>query len=342
MSPAFPLIHTHATNAELPLSACILIVESDEAVRRKLASLLCDAEYQCLVAENPDQALELLSTHHVDLMVTEVPRLPRKTGESTGSSVFGEARQPKVDAAPLNRWMEVLRERAPHLPMILLTRPGAERVACEALLRGAASYVPESLIETALVETVGQVIAVGQSSLSATDLEQCISRTKLELILPSQESLVPSVIAKLEQATNQLGLFDEMIWTQVAMALDEAILNAMIHGNLEVDSELREVDEGQAYWDMIQERRQTPPYADRRTFITLTATRNQAVFIIRDEGPGFDLSTIPDPDDPANLESIGGRGLLLIGAFMDEVHHNEIGNELTMIKRKASCPSDLE
>jgi anti-sigma regulatory factor (Ser/Thr protein kinase) len=80
---------------------------------------------------------------------------------------------------------------------------------------------------------------------------------------------------------------------------------------------------------------------DRRTFITLTATRNQAVFIIRDEGPGFDLATIPDPDDPTNLESIGGRGLLLIGAFMDDVHHNESGNELTMIKRKASCP-DME
>ncbi|TWT86103.1 ATP-binding response regulator [Neorhodopirellula pilleata] len=324
------------------MSACILIVESDEAVRQKLAALLCDAGYRCLVAENPDQALEMLSSHNVDLMVTEVPRLPATTTDSNGQSILGGSGKSKVDAAPLNRWMEVLRERAPHLPMILLTRPGAERVACEALLRGAASYVPESLIETALVETVGQVIAVGQSSLCATELEQCISRTKLELVLPSQESLVPAVIAKLEQATDQLGLFDEMIWTQVAMALDEAILNAMIHGNLEVDSGLREVDEGQAYWDMIQERRQTAPYSDRRTFITLTATRNQAVFIIRDEGPGFDLSTIPDPDDPANLESIGGRGLLLIGAFMDEVHHNEIGNELTMIKRKASFPSDLE
>lgn len=324
------------------MSACILIVESDEAVRHQLATLLCDAKYHCLLAENPHEALDLLSSHDVDLMVTEVPRLPAKAPGSSGPSVFEGATQPKVDAAPLNRWMEVLRERAPHLPMILLTHPGAERVACEALLRGAASYVPESLIDTALVETVGQVIAVGKSSLCATELEQCVSRTKLELILPSQESLVPAVIAKLEQATGQLGLFDEMIWTQVAMALDEAILNAMIHGNLEVNSELREVDEGKAYRDMIQERRQTPPYADRRTFITLTATRNQAVFVIRDQGLGFDLSTIPDPDDPANLESIGGRGLLLIGAFMDEVHHNEIGNEVTMIKRKASFPMEAE
>lgn len=316
--------------------ASVLIVESDPAVRDQLVSLLTDANYQCLASENQDHALGILESDTVDLMLTEVPSLkPKVASDSSGQSRG-------VDAAPLNRWMETLRERAPHLPMVLLTRPGAERVACEALLKGAASYVPESLIESALVETVGQVIAVDRGAANATELEHCISCTKLDLVLPSQESLVPSVIAKLEQAVTQLDLFDEMIWTQVAMALDEAILNAMIHGNLEVESSLREVDEGQAYWDLINARRDVAPYGDRRTFLTLTATRNQAVFVIRDEGPGFDLAKIPDPDDPANLESIGGRGLLLIEAFMDETHHNEQGNELTMIKRKAAGPSDLD
>lgn len=319
---------------ESPAIASILIVESDPAVRSRLLETLSGANYECLAADCQDHALHLLEATTVDLMLTEVPHLQPV---STANSADGPS---AVDAAPLNRWMEMLREHAPHLPMVLLTRPGAERVACEALLKGAASYVPESLIESALVETIGQVIAVDRGSLNATELEHCLSRTKIELVLPSQESLVPSVIAKLEQTVNQLDLFDEMIWTQVAMALDEAILNAMIHGNLEVDSSLREVDEGQAYWDLIKVRRDSAPYADRRTYLTLTATRNQAVFVIRDEGPGFDLTKIPDPDDPANLESIGGRGLLLIGAFMDESHHNEQGNELTMIKRKASGPSD--
>ena len=39
---------------------------------------------------------------------------------------------------------------------------------------------------------------------------------------------------------------------------------------------------------------------------------------------------MPDPTDPANLERIGGRGLLLIRTFMDEVYHNETGNAITM------------
>ena len=54
---------------------------------------------------------------------------------------------------------------------------------------------------------------------------------------------------------------------------------------------------------------------------------------MEDEGPGFNPATLPDPNDPANFERIGGRGLTLIRAFMDEVAHNEKGNQITLRKR---------
>jgi anti-sigma regulatory factor (Ser/Thr protein kinase) len=62
------------------------------------------------------------------------------------------------------------------------------------------------------------------------------------------------------------------------------------------------------------------------------------VFCIRDEGPGFDWSTLPDPRDPENLGRVGGRGLLLVRTFMDEVHFNEKGNQIILVKRRnPSC-----
>jgi len=64
-------------------------------------------------------------------------------------------------------------------------------------------------------------------------------------------------------------------------------------------------------------------------------SRSEAVYVIRDEGPGFD----PDPTDPAHLEMPSGRGLLLIRAFMDEVIHNPTGNQVTLIKRRQASPS---
>ena len=61
-----------------------------------------------------------------------------------------------------------------------------------------------------------------------------------------------------------------------------------------------------------------------------------ASFIIRDEGPGFDPSKLPDPTDARNLGKPSGRGLLLIRTFMDEVGYNPSGNEIRLIKRRTA------
>jgi anti-sigma regulatory factor (Ser/Thr protein kinase) len=64
-------------------------------------------------------------------------------------------------------------------------------------------------------------------------------------------------------------------------------------------------------------------------------SREQATITIRDEGPGFDPSSLPDPTDPENIGKISGRGLLLIRTFMDDVRFNETGNEITLVKKKS-------
>ena len=54
--------------------------------------------------------------------------------------------------------------------------------------------------------------------------------------------------------------------------------------------------------------------------------------MIRDEGPGFDPASIPNPTDPEYLERPSGRGMLLMRSFMDELTYNDTGNEVTMVK----------
>ena len=64
------------------------------------------------------------------------------------------------------------------------------------------------------------------------------------------------------------------------------------------------------------------------------ATHEEAVFTIRDQGPGFDVTRVADPTSPEKLIVASGRGLLLIRTFMDEVRHNAAGNEITMTVRR--------
>jgi anti-sigma regulatory factor (Ser/Thr protein kinase) len=117
------------------------------------------------------------------------------------------------------------------------------------------------------------------------------------------------------------------------VALHEALSNAIFHGNLEVSSELREQEEA-AYYRLAEQRRQQKPWSDRRVYLSARMSRLEAVFVVRDEGSGFDPSALPNPTDPANLERVSGRGLLLIQTFMDRVEHNETGNQITMSKRR--------
>ncbi len=168
----------------------------------------------------------------------------------------------------------------------------------------------------------------------AQKLIECQTRSQLEFELYNDDSLVPAVIARIRDQLQDMGIGDGPELLPVATALDEALVNAMIHGNLEVSSKLRDDDNGQPYRNLIEERRQIPPYSERTVAVHLTTTRDEARIVIGDEGPGFNPGKIPDPRDPANIEKVSGRGLMLIHTFMDEVRHNEQGNEITMIKRR--------
>jgi hypothetical protein len=116
--------------------------------------------------------------------------------------------------------------------------------------------------------------------------------------------------------------------------LREALINAIEHGNLELSSHLRERDDD-SYLQELRRRSELEPYCSRRVTLCARETRDDVTYVIRDEGPGFNVSSLPDPTDPENLLKASGRGLLLIRAFMDEVSHNPTGNEITLIKRRS-------
>ena len=228
------------------------------------------------------------------------------------------------------------------IPVILTTSQGSEEIAAKALREGASSYVPKRDLTTALIPVVRQVLSVNQATQSVREVAKFAIESTITLSLENEEQLVPKVIARLELPMVELDLFDEGERMQIAMALDEALLNAMVHGNLEVSSELRQTDDGKPYNDLIEKRKTLTPYKERRVIVKMHASQSSATIVIRDEGPGFDFESLRDPTDPENLERAGGRGLLLINAFMDEVRHNDKGNEITMIKHKDQSEAAVE
>ena len=137
---------------------------------------------------------------------------------------------------------------------------------------------------------------------------------KIEFELPSDLSLMNGVLEYLQERVAKLGLIQPER-SNLFIALDEAFVNAVKHGNKNDPTKLLK--------------------------ITAELSPKEAAFTVEDEGQGFDVHQIPDPCDPANLFRTSGRGVLLIYNIMDEVEYNAQGNRVKMIKRPDS-PVDAQ
>lgn len=150
-------------------------------------------------------------------------------------------------------------------------------------------------------------------------------------MLPSDTELVQVLVQQVRSALVSMRIFSENDRLRVGIALEEAMLNSLYHGNLEVSSELRDADHS-SYERTARERATLEPYCTRKLHVRIYLLATEARFEIRDEGPGFKPGQLPDPTDPEYLERPSGRGVLLMRSFMDEVTFNDTGNAVTMTK----------
>ncbi len=276
-------------------------------------------DWQIEFAEHGGQALEMLAASQPELIITDMM-------------------MPVVDGLQL---VAAVKKQYPLVPVILITSKGSEDIAVKALKLGAASYSPKSALAQDLVETVQGVLAVSSEKRTSARLMSCMTDAHCSFVLNNDANLIPALVDYLQEDAQRMGICDEGERVRVGVALDEALVNALYHGNLEISSELRDTD-GKAYVALVRERTSQPPYCERRIHVTAKMSPTEATITIRDEGPGFDPSRLPDPTDPVNLEHLGGRGVLLMRTFMDNVIYNETGNQVTLIKRAASGTAENE
>ncbi len=300
---------------DLPSQTTVLVVDDSPTDRRWAGTVTERATgWKAVYASNGDEALAAIEREHPAMVLTDLM-------------------MPGMDGLEL---IETIRSRYPLVPIVLLTDKGNEELALKALKRGAASYVPKRCLDTDLAETLEQVLAAAQSDRQQQRLLDCMTKLEARFVLENDRTLIPPLIAYFQYQMARFHLCDQTGRVRVGVALEEALLNALFHGNLEVSSELRQSSE-EAYHRLADERRRLAPFRERRIHLETCLSREAALFVVRDEGPGFNPANLPDPTDPQNLERTSGRGLLLIQTFMDEVSYNATGNELRMVKRRESA-----
>ena len=248
--------------------------------------------------------------------------------EQPPTLILSDLRMPVINGLEL---VKQLQSSEFTIPVILVTSFGSEQIAVEALAAGAASYVSRRNLESDLIKTIRNVLAVTERRRNRRRTLQYLASSELHFVLGNDSSDVAHLISHLLDTAMTMNLLAERERIQVGIALQEAMSNAIHHGNLELDSELRQVDE-RIYYELAEQRRIMRPYVDRKVHVDARLSRSQLRFVITDDGPGFDTTTVRDPTADVNLDRIGGRGLLLINSFMDHVEYNDRGNQITLVK----------
>ena len=134
-----------------------------------------------------------------------------------------------------------------------------------------------------------------------------MAELRVSYTLESTLESVNQVEQKASEVAAGAGLAEDEQY-QVAMAVREAAVNAVLHGNA--------YDPG------------------KKVTVDFERTANDLVITIRDQGKGMDLAKVPDPLAPENLLKTSGRGIFLIRSFMDEVqiHPSQTGTEIKLVK----------
>ena len=231
--------------------------------------------------------------------------------------------------------VERVRAQHPHTHVILMTAYGNEEVVIRALRAGAANYISKKDLAIDLVPLVRKLLEVAAWSNERVKILRCLVRQESVFVLENDPNLIAAFMKLVREELEGMNLWDETGLIQVSIALQEAVTNAVFHGNLEVDSEYRQTDE-RIFDEIAEERRHCEPYRSRRVRIHVQLDRDVARFSVCDDGPGFDTSLLNRPVDAADLSRIGGRGLLLIRTFMDDVSFNSHGNQIVMLKNRAT------
>jgi serine/threonine-protein kinase RsbW len=184
------------------------------------------------------------------------------------------------------------------------TRKANSRSSQSRAIRHSAEPPLGAVNQSPKLDHLQEAAAQDQSRTILDPLVPALERVAVKI--PSDIKYLDSVLAYMNERMLKLGVIDSEE-SDVLMALDEAIVNAIKHGNK----------------------------GDARKAVHIVAELSECeiCFTITDEGKGFVREDVPDPTQPSRLLEPSGRGLLLINHIMDEVCYNPCGNEIRMIKR---------
>lgn len=244
--------------------------------------------------------------------------------------VITDVNMPNMDGLQLTR---TVRRRYPSLPVVIITGLGREDVAVDALRAGATNYLRKPFRNAEFDHVIRQSLELGRSRRRREEGHTYLLQQAKLFELPPDPDVLPRVLPHLTQGAVELGVIGAQDLIHVEVALQEALLNAIFHGSLELTGRLPQ-DRG-ALADLCRARRQEQALAGRVVRVAVDLEPDGLRVVIEDQGPGFDVAAVLARRSGA-ADGLLGRGLFLMRSLMDEVAFEEGGRRVVLGRARGS------
>lgn len=231
-------------------------------------------------------------------------------------------------------FIEKVRQKMPQAMFIVLTKDGKMKDAVEAFQSGAIDFIAKPVNVKDILSILTKFQSLTSYARMAYDVQEMVIEERRSFILPTDFYLINLFLDDLMQMIQNFPNFNKSELRGIRFSLYEMIVNAMEHGNLEINYEQKKslLEEFIDYYEYLESKSKEAPYRDRKVWFTYHYMNNKITFEITDEGPGFDVSNVPSPKDAENINNLNGRGILITKINMDEVTYNDKGNSVILVK----------
>jgi DNA-binding NtrC family response regulator len=295
----------------------ILVVDDEELIVELLKEYFSELGYGVWVAQSAEEAISKLNnSNNLNLVITDI-NLPGKSGLEL---------------------LKIVKETKEDLPVVLLTGLKTLDNAISAVKSGATDYITKPFDLESVRKVVERILKKQSRSLKKKQVFENIKHLKLSFEFITSE-LDPGVVAKeLSSLLQRIHFTEEDEIKRYELAFTETLVNAIEHGNLQLSSAIKNNNALQIteYDELKEKRLNTPQYANKKIIVLFECTDELFSFTVIDEGEGFNWQKFIDQKHKINRLNTNahGRGFNIIKYIIDEVHFNEKGNMITLIKNR--------
>lgn len=297
--------------------AVILLADDSPTHTALMRSLLEEASHLVHSVEDGLQLMHALDETVPDLVVTDL-RMPEMNG------------------------MQVVQEiaaRYPTIPTVVVTSPGSENLAVDALALGAANFVPKNSLQVLLGHVVCQTLQLSQADRLFDQLSGELLHPEFSMTLSNHLSSIRPAVTYFIQSLAAAKCMDRTQRIRVATAVVSALFNAICFGNLELSEEEALITrilsgEESGHQELLELANQAA-YRDRHVSLKVSIGEHDTRVLVSHNGLGRSMRTIPAPGTPESFELEQCRGLMLITSVMDDVKFQSDYSEVVMIKQHA-------